>query len=78
MSRVRIKLNKAGVRELLKSSEVAKECMDHARQIQSRAGEHYIAETRSYPERTGAAVYPADSEGYFDNLRNNTLVRSMK
>ena len=78
MSKVRVKLNRAGVRELLKSQEIAEECMDHARQIQSRAGEHYAAETRRYPERTGAAVYPADAAGYYDNLRNNTLVRSLK
>lgn len=78
MSKVRIKLNKAGVRELLKSQEMAGECMEHARRIQGRAGEHYAVEERRYPERAGAAVYPSDAEGYYDNLRNNTLVRSMK
>lgn len=78
MSKVRVKLNKAGVRELLKSQEIAGECMEHAKQIQGRAGKHYAAEIRRYPERTGAAVYPSDPAGYYDNLRNNTLVRSMK
>ncbi len=78
MAKVKIVLNRAGVRELLKSPEAGEICMEHARQIQERAGEHYIAEARRYPERTGAAVYPSDSEGYYDNLKNNTLVRSLK
>lgn len=78
MSKVKVRLNKSGVRKLLKSSEVANECMDHARQIQGRAGEHYATEVRNYPERTGAAVYPADPEGYYDNLKNNTLVRLIR
>lgn len=78
MSRIKVKLNKAGVRSLLKSAEVAEACMQEARQIQARAGENYEAEARRYPERTGAAVYPANADGYYDNLHNNTLLRSMK
>lgn len=78
MGKVKIVLNRAGVRELLKSQGAGEICMEHARQIQGRAGEHYAVEVRRYPERTGAAVYPSDSEGYYDNLKNNTLVRSLK
>lgn len=78
MSKVKIVLNKAGVRELLKSQETGDMCMEYARQVQERAGQHFTAETRRYPERTGAAVYPSDPEGFYDNLKNNTLVRSLK
>lgn len=78
MAKVKIVLNSAGIRELLKSQEAGAICMEYAGQIQQRAGEHFEAEARRYPERTGAAVYPSDAEGYFDNLKNNTLLRSMK
>ena len=78
MGKVKIVLNSAGVRALLKSSEAGDMCMDYAKQIQGRAGGHYAVETRRYPERTGAAVYPTDAEGYYDNLKNNTLLRSLK
>ena len=77
MSQVKVVLNSAGVRALLKSSGAAEMCMEHARRVQGNAGEHYATEVRAYPERTGAAVYPSDAEGYYDNLKNNTLLRSL-
>lgn len=78
MSSIKFDLNKAGVKELLTSGEMESICMEYANQIQSRAGEHYAVEVRHYPERSGAAVFPADWEGNRDNLENNTLLRSMR
>lgn len=52
--------------------------MQEARRVQTSAGANYQAEVRNYPERTGAAVFPANAEGYYDNLNNNTLLRSLK
>ena len=77
MAKVRIKLNTAGVRELLRSSELQTECMNYAQQIQGTAGEHYAVSNRNYPERSGASVYPADDEGFYDNLHHNTLLKAM-
>lgn len=77
-SKVKIKLNKAGVRELLKSSEMQSICMEHAHRIQRTAGADYEAGERHYPERSGAAVYPANDSGYYDNLKNNTLLKVLK
>ncbi len=78
MSKVKVVLNKAGVRELLKDPGVGSFCLQKAREVQMRAGENFEAEARNYPERTGAAVHPANAEGYYDNLNNNTLLRSLK
>lgn len=78
MSKIKVTLRPSGVRQLLKSREVADLCMEHAQRVQARAGEHYAAEARKYPERSGAAVFPQDAEGYYDNLSNNTLLRSLK
>ena len=77
MSKVKFELNKAGVRELLKSTEAGSICMEYANQVQSRAGEGYIVESRRYPERTGAAVYPETYKAVRDNLKNNTLLKSL-
>lgn len=74
---VEIKLNSAGIQEVLKSAELSEKCMEYARQIQNTAGEHYAVEARSYPKRAGAAVFPADAEGYYSNLKHNTLVKAM-
>lgn len=77
-SRVKVKLNKEGVRELLKSSEVNAMCMELAQGVLNRAGENYELEERRYPERVGAVVRPANLKGHYDNLENNTLLRSLR
>ena len=73
--KVIVKLDRSGVRELLKCGELGDICMEYAKRMQANAGSHYAVEERKYPERTGAAVYPADDEGYYDNLHHNTLVK---
>lgn len=78
MSKIKVTLNKAGVRQLLKSAGAQEICMEKARQIATRAGTDYEAGVRNYPERSGAAVHPSNAKGYYDNLRNNTLLRSLK
>lgn len=77
MSKVKVVLDEAGIRQLLRSSELQEVCMEHARAIQQRAGEDYEVGERRYPERNGAAVYPSNANGYYDNLNNNTLLKAM-
>ena len=76
MSKVRIELNAQGVRELLKSGEVAAECEEQAKAIAGRAGDGYEIEPRNYPERSGYAVIAATTEARKDNLKNNTLLKA--
>lgn len=81
MSRVKITLNKAGVRELLKSQGIAEECRKHAQatlNAASASADGYAMERRNYPERTGYAVYAAEYPAIADNMQNNTLLRSLK
>lgn len=73
---VDFKLNGAGVREVLKLPAMAQMCMSAASNIANQCGPGYVAESRSYPERTGAAVYPATPEAAIDNYRHNTLLRN--
>lgn len=78
MSKVKVILNRGGVRALLKSPEAAQICMQHAIATQAAAGSDYEAAARHYPERNGAAVHPANYAGYRDNMENNTLLRSLR
>lgn len=71
MSNIRFKLNSAGVRNVLHMAGDV--CGQHAARIAAAAGEGYRAEKRSYPERTGYAVYPSTEEAARDNLNNDTL-----
>lgn len=62
---------------MLKSGEIAAECMGYAQSVAQKAGSGYTAESRSYPERTGAAAFANTPEAKQDNLRNNTLLRAL-
>lgn len=75
MNQIKFKLNWRGVRAILKSEEMQKECQKYADKYASAAGEGYVAEARQYPERSGAAVYPGDEDAWRDNLENKTLER---
>lgn len=81
MSKVKFKLNGAGVKELLKSEGVVGECLKHAQatyEAASGSANGYVLEERNYPERKGYAVYAADYPAIADNLKNNTLLKSLQ
>ncbi len=72
-----IKLNKAGVRELLKSEWAAQQCKAQADIIKGRAGEGFVVQKRNYPERSGYAVKAETREAKNRNYRDNTLLKAM-
>lgn len=74
---VKIKLNDAGVKELLKSPEMVGHCRTLAEQVLARCGEGYVMEERNYPERSGYAVRTDTRAAYKDNYDNNTLLRAL-
>ena len=81
MSKLKFKLDKSGVRELLKSEGVANECMKHAQATLAAASgsaDGYTMEVRNYPERTGYAVFAEEYPAISDNLKNNTLLKSLQ
>ena len=77
MSKLTVKLNSQGVRELLKSQAIADACREQADAVARRAGEGYSVEQRDYPERTGYVVSAETDEARSDNLKNNTLLKAL-
>lgn len=77
MANVEVKLNSAGVRELLKSAEVKQVCYECAEQVAARAGDGFEIEPRNYPERSGYAVKASDAKSYYHNQKHNTLIRAI-
>lgn len=73
MSNVKITLNTSGVKELLKSEELAEMCREYAERGRAIAGDGYVVEKRTYPERTGYAVRPDSDRAVWDNYHHNTL-----
>lgn len=77
MSKVRIELNSAGVRELLKSGEMEALLREKAGEIASRCGEGYESDSKQMPTRVIASAYTGTKEAMQDNLENNTLLRNL-
>lgn len=75
MSNIRVKLNKAGVRELLKSGEVMAMLEQEAQKRASAAGNGYTVNTYVGRNRCNAEILAETQAAKRDNLQNNTLVR---
>lgn len=75
MSKVRFVLNKQGVSELMKSSEMQAILKTAGAQKASSAGPGYDSEVHVFKKRAVANIFPGDSESAIDNYENNTLVK---
>jgi hypothetical protein len=77
MSKVRIELNSAGVRALLKSAEMEAGLQELAGGIRDGCGEGYGQDTRQMPTRVIASVFTETEAAEQDNLENNTILRRL-
>lgn len=77
MSKVEFELNRDGVKELLKSSEMQTLMQECGSAVQSAAGEEYECEIRVGANRCWANVSAATPHAYYSNLKHNTLVKSL-
>ena len=78
MSKVRIELNSAGIRELLRSTEMQELLEEKAEEIAGRCGEGYASDRYLTGGRAVASAFTESREAYQDNLDNNTLLRSLQ
>lgn len=78
MSRLRVSLNRAGVRELLRSDEMMAECKRHADDALSRLGDGYEVTTRVGRNRVNAEVAAASYAARRENLENNSILRALQ
>lgn len=77
MAKLHIKLNRRGVRELLKSQEIMDECVRIAQQKANEAGSGYVADSGYVGKtRASAMVYPSSAAARQDNYHNNTLLKA--
>lgn len=79
MAKVKFKLNRKGVRELLQSQEMLNLMTDYANGIQQRAGDGYEVTTYGPGKtRVNASVRAATRKAIKDTLENNTLLKAVK
>jgi len=75
---IKVVLNSAGVKELLKSEEMQTIVSEHAKAIAGRCGAGYSDDVYVGKNRCNAMVYPETSAAKRDNLANNTILKAMR
>lgn len=75
MSKMKVELNRAGVREVLKSAGVMGVLQDEAQRRAGAAGTGYGVNTHVGRNRCNAEIRAETKEARKDNLRNNTLLK---
>lgn len=78
MADVKIELNSDGIRELLKSGEVAGFLEEKANEIVGRTSGNYNKSTYSGKGRVNVSIYTEDEKTYYKNLRNNELLKVLR
>lgn len=77
MSKVRFELNRAGVREMLRSNGAMSVCQSKATEVRSRVGDGYEITTYVGRNRVNASVHAATFEARKDNSDHNTLLKAL-
>lgn len=78
MSNLKVKLNSAGVRAMLKSSEMQGILKDQADAIVQRCGKGYKVSSYIGKNRANVSVKTRSKRAIKDNSENNTLLKSLK
>ena len=74
---VKVKLDRAGVRELLRSNEVKDYLQSIAREKASGLGGGYETDSDIGQNRANAMIRAVTHEAKRDNLKNNTLLKAV-
>lgn len=78
MSKVKVVLNRAGVRELLRSKEMMAICKEHADAAVSRLGPGYESDTYTGTNRVNASVAAVSQKAKRQNMKENTILKALK
>lgn len=76
--KVRIKLNRKGVKELLKSEEMQAICKEHAQAALSRLGDGYEVTSRVGKTRCNSEVAAVTRKAKKENMEKNTILKALK
>lgn len=78
MSNVKFVLNRAGVRELLRSDEMQAIVQEKANRIQKTCGPGYSVSTLKGRNRVNSSVSAETIRAKRSNLKHNTLIKAVK
>lgn len=77
MSRGIFKLDRAGVRQLMKSDEMQAVVKEYADDAAASLGSGYEVDVRREKNRVNAAIYPVSGKAKHDNYAHNTILKAV-
>lgn len=81
MGKVKVKMNTAGARAVMNSSEVQADLLDRANRIKARADSvgsgSYDSDVQAGKNRAHAMVKTRDIKSKVSNAKNNTLIKAL-
>lgn len=78
MANVKFVLNRDGVRDLMKSSEMMEVCKDYANGALSRLGDGYTVTTYVGKTRVNAEVAAETFKARRENSKDNTILKALR
>lgn len=78
MSNVKFELNRSGVSALMKSKEMQGVLNRYATGIKTRSGAGFEQDLYVGKNRANARVWASTQQARSDNMKNNTLLKSVK
>jgi len=78
MSKMKFKLNRDGVSNMMKSAEMQKILEEKASDIKNRCGDGYEQDMYVGRNRANAMVSAETFEAKKDNLENNTILKAVR
>lgn len=78
MGKLKVVLNRDGVRELLRSDEMMAICEEYASAAVGRLGEGYIMTSQTGKNRVNASVYAETPNARKENAKNNTILKAVR
>ncbi len=78
MGNLRIELNHAGIRDMLRSPEARAVCEKYAKAAQTRLGDDHVASSYTGSSRVNASVYAVSEKAKRANMKENTILKAMR
>ena len=78
MSKMKFKLNRKGVAELMKSEDMQAVLREYATNIKNRCGEGYEQDMHIGKNRANTMVSAVTYQAKSDNLKNNTILKAVR
>lgn len=78
VKQVKVTLNKAGVRKLLRSQEIMNVCTELAYQAASKLGEGYLVTYQTGKNRVNASIKAVTDKAKQEQLSDNTIIKALR